>query len=289
MNVRIAILLVLQTLLGAAAATAGSIDVIFYDSRFGTIDTSTGAYSQISTLPLGESAGIAASLDDLYVQDMNSNLLAVDPLTGVATIVGNSGLGLAALVFGGDNTGLFEIDSVSNLYSISPTTGKATLIGGTGLPPNLQASEDTSLSSDGSSLLFTAGRPGAGDELYRIDIATGQATALGNTGVTGVAGSAFIDGTLDLFQYDQATNYLYSAPDGSTTFIQGAVLGAQIIDGGAEPFAESSAQMDSIPEPATLLMVLSGICAIIASRSRSGKRVIPIQVYEPGKVIVRGT
>jgi hypothetical protein len=259
MNLRVAALLLFQTVLPAAAARAGSIDVIFYDNRFGTVDSSTGAYTQISTLPLSESAGIAAGPGDFYVEDMNSNLLTVDPLTGAATLVGSSGLNLAALVFGGGSNGLFEIDASSNLYAISSTTGKATLIGATGLSSNLQSWADTSLSDDGTSLLLTVGKPGAGDELYRINIATGVATDLGNTGVTGVAGSAFINGYLDLFQYNQPTDRIYSAPDGSLDFTPGAALGAQIIDGGATLLTTDNAEAPSTPEPGTLLLAASAI------------------------------
>ena len=264
MNVRVAALLLLQTLLVSANARAGSIDVIFYDNRFGTVDSSTGAYTQISTLPLSASAGIAAGTNSFYVEDMNSNLLTVDPFTGAATLVGSSGLNLAALVFGGGSDGLFEVDASSNLYSISSATGKATLIGATGLSSNLQSWADTSLSDDGTSLLLTVGKPGSGDELYRINIATGKATDLGNTGVAGVAGSAFINGYLDLFQYNQSTDGIYTAPDGSLNFTPGAALEAQIVDGGATLPITGNTESSSTPEPATLLLAASAITLLVA-------------------------
>jgi hypothetical protein len=271
MNARVAALLLFQTVLGVVAASAGSIDVIFYDNRFGSIDTSTGAYTQISTLPLSASAGIAAGPSNFYVEDMNSNLLTVDPLTGAATLVGSSGLNLAALVFGGGSNGLFEVDASSNLYSISSTTGKAKLIGATGLGANLQSWADTSLSDDGTSLLLTVGRPGAGDELYRINVATGKATDLGNTGVTGVAGSAFINGYLDFFQYNQSTDRIYSAPDGSLNFTPGAALGAQIIDGGAALPVTGYTQSTSTPEPGTVVLSGSAIIMLLVCGAKLAK------------------
>lgn len=238
---------------------AGSVNVIFYDNRFGAVDTSSGAYSQISTLPLSASAGIAGGFNTLYVEDLNSSLLSVDPVTGAARLVGNSALNLTAIVFGGGSNGLFEIDSASNLYSISPSTGHATLIGATGLPGNLQQ-YDTSLSSDGDFLLFTAGRPGADDELYSVDTRTGRADDLGNTGVTGVAGSAFVGGDLFLFQYGATDNYIYSAPDGSTFFSEVGPLGVQVVDGGATPVVSSSqTQSQTVPEPGTLASCMAGV------------------------------
>ena len=82
---------------------------------------------------------------------------------------------------------------------------------------------------------------------------------LGSTGITAVAGSAYSDGKLDLFQYGQGTNYMYTAPDGSTTFSKGAALGAQIVDGGVPVPVHTPA---SVPEPGTLLSAGSALdCA----------------------------
>jgi len=256
MSVPVTRLLMFYLTTGLVLSSAGTIDVVFDGSQFGTIDSSSGAYTRISNIPLTEAAGVAAGLTTLYVEDIYSNLLSIDPATGIATLVGNSGLSLTAPVFGGGSNGLFELDTSSNLYSISPTTGKATLIGATGLPRN-NFNYDTSLSSDGKYLLYTAGPPGGVDELYRIDTATGKTVDLGSTGVKSIAGSAFVNGLLDLFQYGQSTNYIYSAPDGSSQFTRGPVLGAQIIDGGAVMAAVTipDAQLPSaIPEPGSLFL-----------------------------------
>jgi len=97
--------------------------------------------------------------------------------------------------------------------------------------------------------LNAPGSPGARDELYRINVTTGAASDLGSTGVTGIAGSAFVGGQMDLFQYGQGTNYIYAAPDGCTAFGQGAALGAQIVDGGVpSPFSTAT----SVPTPASV-------------------------------------
>lgn len=250
--------LVLLSAAASSAAHATQLDVIFYDNRFGTIDTTTGSYAQISTLPIGKAAGIAASNGSLYVEDLSNNLLLVDPVTGSSKVLGNTGLGLNFVVFAGGDSGLYGIDYASNLYSFNSSSGAASLVGNIGLGPN-NGQFDTSLSFDGSSLLYTAGRPGASDELYRISLATGIAADLGSTGVTGIAGSAFVNGKLDLFQYGQGTNYMYTAPDGSTTFSQGAALGAQIVDGGVPVPAHSPA---SVPEPGTLVSAGSALVAI---------------------------
>lgn len=240
----------------AAYARADLIDAVFYGSQFGAINSATGAYTQISTLPIGKASGIGVDDGSTYVEDMADNLLLVDPVTGASKVLGNTGLGLDFVVFAGGASGLYGIDYQSNLYSFSPQNGAATLIGATGLAAN-QGRDDTSLSFDGNSLLYTAGLPGQADELYRIDIATGVATDLGSTGVTAIAGSAFSADQLDLFQYGQSTNYIYSAPDGSASFSRGATLGAQIVDGGVPATPTAAA-----PEPESVVMAASALVAI---------------------------
>jgi hypothetical protein len=260
---------------GAWRLCASTIDVVFWDNRFGTINDATGAYTQISTLPINEAGGIASLNDLTYLEDLNNDLLTVNPLNGVSHLVGNAGLQLTVGAFAGGPGGLFEVDYASNLYSINPSTGVATLVGATRLAPN-NGGFDTSLSSDGTSLLYTAGRAGQSDELYSINVKTGVATDLGSTGVTGIAGSAFINGNLELYQYGQATNYIYTAPDGSANFTRGTPLGAQIIDGGVE--FDQSAQVSSLaakvvsPEPQPVILMTFGLIIFWLVRRRSKLR-----------------
>ncbi len=246
--------LVAAAVLASTAAPAATIATVFYDNRFGTVDSSTGAYTQISTLPVNKAAGIAVDKGIYYVEDLADNLLAVNPVTGAAQVLGNTGQNLDFVVFAGGNQGLYGIDYQSNLYSFNPKNGAATLVGPTGLAPN-NGYDDTSLSFDGSSLLYTAGPAGHVDQLYRINIATGLATSLGATGVTAIAGSAFFNGNLDLFQYGQSTNYIYSASDGSTDFIRDTVLRTQIVDGGV-------AEQPMTPEPEYLGLAAPLLLAI---------------------------
>ena len=76
--------------------------------------------------------------------------------------------------------------------------------------------------------------------------------------VTGIAGSAFSNGKLDLFQYGQSTNFMYTAPDGSTTFSKSTALGTQIVDGGVPAPGHTPA---SVPEPGTLISAGSALIA----------------------------
>lgn len=259
---------IVTVILGPLPLFAGSIGVVFDDSRFGVLNDSTGAFTQLATLPISGSAGIAAEGGYLLYEDMGSALYTVDPVTGISQMVGYTGIGTTAAVFGGGVGGLFELDYASNLFAINPLTGQGTLVGPTGLAAN-NGGLDTSLSADGTSLLYTAGAPGHNDELYRINIATGLATDLGSTGVTGIAGSAFVDGDLELFQYGQSANYIYDARDGSNNFTQAVQLSTQIIDGGAAYGApEITSLENTVPEPATVVLLAAGFIAIARIKTR---------------------
>jgi|SRR5665213_2058721 len=255
--------------LTALPAFAGTVDVIFFDNRFGTLNDTSGSYSQIGTLPLSASSGIAWMNNLLYVEDLSGGLLQVDPETGASQLLGSAGLSNLAAVFAGGSNGLFEIDYASNLYSINPLTGAATLRGATGLAAN-NGNYDTSLSSDGNSLYYTAGRANSHDELYRIDTGTGLATDLGSTGIGSIAGSAFVDGNLELYQYGQSANHIYAAPAGSADFVQGAQLAAQILDGGAvqaDP-SQTTGNAGVTPEPGSVILFGIGMLLIGLTRRR---------------------
>ncbi len=254
--------------LNAVCASGGSVAVVFYNDQFGLLNDATGAYTQVGTLPVSASSGIASMNGLLYLEDMGTNLYTVDPVTGLSSRVGPTGLSAMSGAFAGDSDGLYEVDYGSNLYSINPTTGAAELIGATGLAAN-NGSNDTSLAASGTSLYYTVGAPGAYDELYELNVLTGLATDLGSTGVTGIAGAAIVGSELELYQYGQGANYIYSAPVGMTNFVQGAQLAAQIIDGGAVIGASASSdQSAATPEPRSACLLALGIVSLTFANRR---------------------
>lgn len=258
------------------SAYPSTISVVFYDNRYGTLNDATGTYTNIGTLPISASAGIASMDGQLYVENMGSDLYTVNPNSGAYSLVGATGLTTTSGAFAGDSNGLYEVDYSSNVYSLNPATGQAQFIGATGLVAN-NGSFDTSLSAAGPYLYYTAGHAGAADELYRINMSTGVATDLGSTGVTGIAGSAIVGSELELFQYGQSTNYIYSSPVGQDNFTRGTVLGAQIIDGGASiGIAETTnAQQSSTPEPGSYFLMFAGILSL-ALTSHGRRRIMCI-------------
>ena len=274
---------------GAPAVFGANIGVAFYDQRFGLLNDATGAYSQVSNLPIaGGAAGLAALNGLYYLEDLGDNLFTADPLTGTASKVGSAGMNLDVAAFAGTATALFEMDRSSNLYSIDAATGAAKKIGATGIAP-ANRNHDTSLSSDGTWLYYTVGLEDEADELYRINVLTGIAADLGNTGVRSVAGSAFVNGQLELFQYGEDRNYIYTAADGSTRFTRGAQLSssAQIIDGGALllPTADNTNVTGLVPEPNTFVLAGLGLvaaCLVSALREHLSKALVPVVARRGG-------
>ncbi len=186
---------------------------------FGAVHLGSGAFVQIgATLPSDLGHALAPSPGgSLLSMAFSGNLYSIDPRTGVATVVGATGLGdctTPASPCGPDSAvtlGLFEgkyyaLDFSQNLYSLDPKTGATKLIGPTRMPPvpfvplSIDPSNgqlnvyDESLFSyrgklyanfdagqvDLSSGAETAVIPAA---LYQIDPETGQATMIAPTDV----------------------------------------------------------------------------------------------------------
>lgn len=268
---------ILFLVLSATQARATGLDVLLWDSRYGTLDDTTGRFAQISTLSVHNPGGIASMNGLLYLEDFGSNLYTVDTISGATHLVGNSSATLSFAAFAGGSNGLFALGYDANLYSINSATAKATKIGATGLAAN-NGNFDTSLSFDGTALYYTQGASDAADTLYQIDATTGAARSLGSTGVTGVAGSALVNGSLELFQYGQNRNYIYSAPVLTTSFTRQAQLNAQILVGGTTLAAASqtlqtrgSVLLDTAaPEPSAPALLWIGLLlmALYSRRTR---------------------
>ena len=89
--------------LTAVSAYSSTLSVVFYDNRYGTIDDATGAYTNVSALPVSASAGIAFMDGLLYLENMGTDLYTVDPYSGVSSLVGATGLSTTSGAFAGDS------------------------------------------------------------------------------------------------------------------------------------------------------------------------------------------
>src|SRR6185503_12523533 len=145
-----------------------------------------------------------------------SQLVTIDPTTGLNTLVGDCGIDLTTLTSLADGR-LFGVGYDDKLYQINSNTGAATLIGPTLLPvlsPTLNFGN--SLASDGATLYYTleirSGATRTNSTLYRLSLTTGAATPVGLTVASDFAGSAFAGptfGTGQLYGFSE-DGYTYA-------------------------------------------------------------------------------
>lgn len=244
------------TLLATSAIRAAAAPIYaVYDNDFGTVNSATGVFSPVGTLPFTQTAGIAFFRNTLFAQSLQGELISINPVSGSASVVAKAGS--SPVAFGGGSTGMFEIDSRADLYSINPDNGKPVLVEATKL--QIDGDTDTSLAESGISLYFTAGRPGADDTLYRINTRTGITADLGSTGVADVTGSAIVNGDLELIQDIDGAERIYSAAIGATNFTAGPLI--ELPPSGSRIVA---------PEPGSFLLL--GVSLIGVGLLRRGKK-----------------
>ena len=188
----------LGLVLHIASASADSVYVISLDlatdnQQFGTVDLSTGAFQQIRSQAGEEYRGLVpASNGSLLTLGFDGNLTAINPATGLTTVIGPTGLSdcsTPASPCGPNSSGvlaglggtLYATDFSQNLYTVNPTTGAAKLIGPTGIPAVPFISHFTS-NPDGTANVFEASLFAANGKLYatfdtnRLDPVSGQIT-----------------------------------------------------------------------------------------------------------------
>lgn len=183
---------------------------------FGAAHLGSGAFVQIGPgLPSDLGHALAPAWDgSLLSMAFSGKLYSIDPRTGVASVVGETGLGdcttpaspcgpNSAVTLGRLDDRFYALDFSQNLYSLDPATGATKLIGPTGMPaitsvPGSIASDgelnlyDESLFSfrgklyanvDSGQLNLSTGSetPVIPAALYEIDTRTGQATTIAPT------------------------------------------------------------------------------------------------------------
>ncbi len=107
------------------------------------------------------------------VDNDGNNLSTVDIDTGVATLVGNTGIGgVVEIAFNPQTGALYGLSNGGSLYTLNPLTAASTFIGNTG-----NVVRGMACSPDGTLYGFTDM-----GKLYRIDPTTGGTTAVGGSG-----------------------------------------------------------------------------------------------------------
>ncbi len=294
--------LALTLALVTAAAHAGPLVYVLTDAQqFGKVDLATGSFTPIGPGQLEGSGGLVSGPGgSLYTLTFSGNLNAINPTTGIGTLVGATGLGDCSLptsacgansanVLGKLGSNLYATDFNNNLYSVDPATGLATLIGPTGIPaipytPHtpVVGDPDGSFTVYDESLFdfegklyanFAAGifdpvtftpTPTIDPHLYQIDPVTGLATLIAPTsfGLSTILG---VNG--NVYAFDTALGQIVNLDltTGNISYVSDLGYDVGLI-GGA-----TSAEPSPVPEPGSLALVGTGLVAV-ATRIRNWRR-----------------
>ena len=289
----------LALVLSTAAAKANPVVYVLGDSgQFGTVDLANGSFTQVGPgIPVGTGGLIQGPSGNLLSLGFNGNLNSINPVTGLLTNIGPTGLGDCTLptspcglnsanILGKVGSNIYATDLANKLYSVNPTTGVATLIGATGIPAlpfaphapvpgdpdgsfyiydetlfdfggNLYANFDTGILDPTTFNLTQL----VAAELYEINTTTGLATSINPTDF-GLAGIANVNGTLYAFNLPLGAIVTLNLADGSTGHVSDSDPAAGLV-GGATPLL--AAATSPVPEPASLAMVGTGLAAFAAA------------------------
>lgn len=160
-------------------------------ASFGTIDPASGIFILIS--PSLECTDIAIDPTNgiLYCQSKNT-LYSADKITGVATLVGSTGITQSSgSAMGIASDGTMYYGNQIGLYSVDKTTGTTTLINNWTLPPEITDIDcrPNAFDFDPSGILW-ASLNCFNNYLVTIDTATAQMTFVDNT-ISGLDGISF--------------------------------------------------------------------------------------------------
>lgn len=241
---------------------AGTFYVSTSDNQVGEIDELTGSYTKIASTPTFTDIALSP-LDELFGITF-SKLYSVDLDSKESTKIGKLGKKLNALGFSDDNN-LYGAGG-ANFYSIDTSSGKASSISKI---PGFSSSGD--IVFDAARDLFWA--TSTGDSLWSIT-RDGVGTKIGDIGYGAVYGLAFGDDKT-LFGYTANQDQLaFNLETGAGTFVRKISdfnFQQQIWGAASEPDATTiaiQATSESVPEPTTLLGLLSVGTLFVGSRLR---------------------
>ncbi|HMP03136.1 MAG TPA: hypothetical protein PKD86_00455 [Gemmatales bacterium] len=252
-----------QTLYGVTGAGGAS-------SSLYTIDLTTGAatlvgptgFSHVTGLAFDPTTGVLyGHISALFGSTPLTQLITINPLTGVGTLVGHSGLQSPDMSFRADGT-LFawgeETDFnpfFDRLYTVDVGTGAATLVG-----TSSTASFRTGMAFATDGTLFLKSNLA----LFTLNPADGSSTSVGT--ITGVS-------TLhNALAFDSATNgYSIRREDGVSFLVAVDTVNLtafEIGDMGVSDMSALAFDVAPIPEPGTLVLagLALGTVAVTARR-----------------------
>jgi hypothetical protein len=263
--------LIISLILSAASASA-DVYVDTFGGQFGTLNPTNGAFTQIGPLNPDPLLGLVPGPNgSLLGVSLGGNLDATNPATGVASVIGATGMGPAPATSPFDtgefNGTVYVTDGNNNLYTVNTTTGAVSLIGATGLLPCPSVTDPTGLGDEaffsvaGNFYLtfdgfdYTTNAVLIPPALYQINPTTGAATLIGPTAF-GIDAALQVNGTVYAFTGANTVLSLDVA-NGSTSFVTNY-----------DPNAMDVAGASPTPEPGLFGLLGVGIAAVFVAKRR---------------------
>lgn len=294
-------------LLTASAHADPTVYVTNLFQQFGTVSLTTGVFSPIGPGTPEAGQGLVMGLGgSLLTLTTAGNLSAINPTTGIQTVVGPTGLGdcsLSTSPCGPNSAGaltslggkLYATDFGNNLYTVDPLTGIATLIGATGIPP--VPIIPFSMNPDGSTNLFDESLFSAGGNLYetfdvfsfatdgytksfavapglyKIDPLTGIGS-LQSAASPQILSATNIGGVIYVFQggLDAANPFPGFQTLGTLNLATGNVTTLLNLDASTGPIFGIVEGPSPVPEPSSLALLGTGLAALAAKIRRARNR-----------------
>ncbi|MGP0062506.1 MAG: PEP-CTERM sorting domain-containing protein [Isosphaeraceae bacterium] len=238
--------------------------VVTSNDLFGTIDPTTGVFSQIgsSNTVFSEMSGLAfGATGTLYsLADVPGNgiqLYSINTTTGATTDVASTILhsdDITSFGLGATSDGtLYAYKSVlsgtTDIYLVNPSNG------GTGLLGPLGATAEGAIQGDSNGHLYqTQGVSGNG--FYQVDPATGSGSLLGNSDAGTAYALAFTNGTMYAFTSAGNIDSVNLTNGQSTLTASYDTSSVGVIYGSA------SLLTAAVPEPSSFILLCGGLMGI---------------------------
>ncbi|MFB2839780.1 PEP-CTERM sorting domain-containing protein [Floridanema evergladense] len=236
-------------------AEAASFYVSTSAGQLGTVDQSTGVFTQIGSGTSPAFTDIALSNEENLFGVTDTNLYSINKNSGVSSNIGSLGFFMNGLGFNTSNELYGTGDS--GFYKINLATGAASLVANIA---GFNSSGDLVYDRQANRFLATSSEQGS-DSLWSIDL-NGTATKIGNIGFLEVYGLAF-DDEGSLFGYTSDRQQIAIDLTTGTGTLKQNVTGLNSLIWGAASLPSSSPRT-SVPEPTSLVSLL-GIAGLVAA------------------------